>query len=562
MSKPKQLIDLYGDMHNHCNISYAHGGLVDALENALLRLDFVSITGHADWPDMDTNDPRISHIVDFHQKGFAKLKRGWDAYLATMAAYADRICTLPGYEIHSNEHGDYTIVGRDKELEITLADSPGELRSVFEDRYGAGTGSPAPPVLLFPHHIGYRRGARGVNWESFSPEFSPLVEIYSMHGLNDADDSDKEPLHSMGPRQSYGTMVHGLNAGNWFGVVGNSDHHSGHPGSYGHGMTGVWAADRERESIWQALFDRRTWAMTGDKVRLWFSLGGAELGGEARLLSAAGRAEAPQPGSGAAAEAPFGWIAVDASAAIDYVELVVNGRRSRLWWRPVAEPGEEAGVARGAEGASPGRGGAVGGQPGNKAESPLPPALTIDTRADEAIFALELGWGERGKPAEWTVDVSVEGGEILEHFPRFRGPEVVSPLDKSGAEIPTHNSHIDSHSLDHLRFRTTTWGNITNSTPSTQGYAFRVTHPEKAVVSVRMNDVTERRTVAELLSGSISGNLGPIDSPAYRMSAIRPQSYRRLIPVMPSDIDAGYAYVRVRLKNGHWAISSPIRLVG
>ncbi len=520
MKEPGNYIDLYGDLHNHCNISYAHGGLVDALENALLRLDFVSITGHADWPDMDTNDPRIAHIVDFHQKGFKKLKRGWDAYLSTMAAYADRIHTFPGYEIHSNEHGDYTIVGRDKDLEMVLAESPDELRSLFRSRVTRGPNG-APPVLMLPHHIGYRRGARGVNWESFSPEFSPVVEVYSMHGLNDADDSDKPALHSMGPRQSYGTMVHGLDRGEWFGVVGNSDHHSGHPGSYGHGMTGVWASDRSREGIWQATFARRTWAMTGDRVRLWLSLAGAEMGGEAAL-------------NGAGSGQPIGYIAVDASAAIDYVELVNNGRRSNLWWRTDPAP----------------------------ADGMLPPVLSVDIAADEAIFELELGWGERGKPAEWEVAISMEGGEIVEHIPRFRGPEVVSPLDKSGEEMPTHNSHIESRSTGRVQLRTMTWGNMTNSTPSTQGYALRVSRPETAALTVRMNGVTERQTLKELLAGSISGNLGPIDSPAYRMSAVLPESYRRCVAVMPADVEPGYAYARVRLKNGHWAISSPIRIVG
>ena len=42
----------YGDIHNHCGISYGHRNLETALENARLQLDFVSITGHALWPDM------------------------------------------------------------------------------------------------------------------------------------------------------------------------------------------------------------------------------------------------------------------------------------------------------------------------------------------------------------------------------------------------------------------------------------------------------------------------------------------------------------------------------
>ena len=66
-----------GDLHNHCDLSYGHGRFADALARAALQLDFVSITGHAYWPDMPVDDPTVAHIVDFHVKGFARLRAGW-----------------------------------------------------------------------------------------------------------------------------------------------------------------------------------------------------------------------------------------------------------------------------------------------------------------------------------------------------------------------------------------------------------------------------------------------------------------------------------------------------
>ena len=53
-----------GDIHNHCNISYGHGSLQNALENAARQLDFVSVTGHAYWPDMPVDDQSVAHIVE------------------------------------------------------------------------------------------------------------------------------------------------------------------------------------------------------------------------------------------------------------------------------------------------------------------------------------------------------------------------------------------------------------------------------------------------------------------------------------------------------------------
>ena len=37
----------WGDLHNHCNITYGHGDMRDAFEAAKGQLDFVSVTPHA-----------------------------------------------------------------------------------------------------------------------------------------------------------------------------------------------------------------------------------------------------------------------------------------------------------------------------------------------------------------------------------------------------------------------------------------------------------------------------------------------------------------------------------
>ena len=41
-----------GDVHNHCNVTYGHGDLSDALAAAGQQLDFASVTPHALWPDI------------------------------------------------------------------------------------------------------------------------------------------------------------------------------------------------------------------------------------------------------------------------------------------------------------------------------------------------------------------------------------------------------------------------------------------------------------------------------------------------------------------------------
>ena len=58
----------------------------------------------------------------------------------------------------------------------------------------------------------------------------------------------------------------GLRQGHKFGFVASTDHHAGFPGSYGDGMAAVLAEEKTRESIWEAIKARRTYAVTGDRI--------------------------------------------------------------------------------------------------------------------------------------------------------------------------------------------------------------------------------------------------------------------------------------------------------
>ena len=61
---------LWGDLHNHCGITYGFGSLQNALKIARSHLDFCCITGHAMWPDIYARTPETEFIVDFHREGF------------------------------------------------------------------------------------------------------------------------------------------------------------------------------------------------------------------------------------------------------------------------------------------------------------------------------------------------------------------------------------------------------------------------------------------------------------------------------------------------------------
>ncbi|KPP91374.1 MAG: Protein of unknown function (DUF3604) [Rhodobacteraceae bacterium HLUCCA08] len=489
----------YGDIHNHSDLSYGHGAFPDALKKAALQLDFVSVTGHAHWPDMPVDDPRVAHIVDFHVKGFDRLRAAWPGHYDTLRA-ADRpgqFTVFAGYEIHSNAHGDYTIVLADLERgPLELADDPAALKSALKARYG-------DRAFAFPHHIGYRTGARGINWDSFDPDLSPFVEMLSMHGCAEASETDRGYLHSMGPVDGHSTMAQGLARGAVFGIVGNTDHHSGFPGSYGHGRMALFAGAHDRDGFWRAMQDRRTNALTGDRIHLLADIDGAVQGSVI----------APRPAAALSVEAVAG-------GAIDQIDILRNGR---LWHR-------------------------------------ISPAITpapIDPDGDEILLFLELGWGARGSRHDWDVALTLDGGRIHAVEPRLRGPEIVSPLEgsDSGHSLPRIGLEGDAVTLS-----VTAEANPNNTTPAMQGMMLRARLPSEAVVEARLGDRQIRIPAARLYEGAKSGNLGPIDSPAWRIHQLpRPQDWQWAGQVPLGALSAGETiYLRLRQVSGQMAWTSPI----
>ena len=492
---------LFGDIHNHCALSYGHGRLEDALGRASLQLDFVSVTGHADWPDMPTDVPEVAHIVDFHTRGFAKLRQSWTAHFDTLRRFerAGSFSVFPGYEIHSCAHGDYTIVFADLDASpLQLAASPSDLKEAL-----ATMGDRA---FAFPHHIGYRSGARGINWESFDELLSPLVEMFSMHGCATTSENDRPYLHSMGPVDGHSTMAWGLSRGYVFGIIGNTDHHSAFPGSWGHGRTGVYAEGNDRNAIWDAMRQRRTNALTGDNTHLIAAIDRTVQGGIV------------EPSNDATLR-----LEAAAGGFIDAIDIVRNGK---LFARVSPE---------------------------------LTPAV-IDTRSDdrvETVLQLDFGWGTRGKSHHWTGEIRVQGGEILAAEPRFRGSEIVSPLDgeDAGFNLPS----LD-WSDERVSYSFTAEANPNNLTPATQGLAIRIAVGSDAVILADVGGQSVSIPVARLFEGAVSGNLGPIDSPAYlfhQLPLAQQWQWQGDIALGALTADDNI-HVRLRQANGQMAWASPI----
>ncbi len=493
----------FGDIHNHCGISYAHGSLEDALNNAKQRLDFVSVTGHAHWPDMPTPDDDIQYIIDFHEVGFAKLKAGWRRMMETLRSFNNEgsFVVYPGFEVHFTATGDRNIVYRDLSGEILYPRDLKDLHDQLRELRKQGVESFAQP-----HHVGYRTGTRGIDWNSFSDEFAPFVEMLSMHGCSEASENTRPFLHSMGPSDYDSTIQRGLERGFVFGFSGGTDHHSAHPGSYGHGLTGVWSKDLSRESIWDALANRRMYALTGDRMDVQFTVNDAPMG----AVTTRNKKRR---------------IAFDVAAggAIDCIDVLRDGQLVKRFSQYDVE----------------------------------------EANADDMIRTkvfLEVGWGARHKSTDWLIELGTSEGAILSVEPRFRGMEVVAPTEATEADGYFQSRVVETRDTS-VMFETKTSGNPNNSTPAMQGMCLHVEVPRTAVVQAVINGRTVNWPIIALIAGARTGHLGDIDSPAWRFHrAPREHQWNWSGDWQDTgDGDACY-YLRVRQRNDQWAWTSPVFL--
>lgn len=511
--KPYDDLSLYfGDLHNHCDISYGHGSLQDALANARVQLDFCAVTGHAHWHDMPKDSTDAADIIEFHRNGFAKLRDNWTMFQEEMSKHDEpgRFVPFLSYEDHSNRYGDYTIVHRRLDGELFSTDVLPKLISELRNNSLLGS-----EIIGFPHHIGYLQGHRGVDWKSFSSEFSPMVELFSMHGSSENGYSGRPFLHAMGPLDWESTMQAGIENGHLFGVIGSTDHHNGFPGSYGHGLAAIWAEDLTRESLWNSIRKRRVYAVSGDRMSLEFSVNGLPMGGVSE---------------GETNRVIEGRIV--AGDSIDYIDVVKNGAVFRRFSPDVDQS-----------------------------------QAVPEGRPIRAKIPVTVGWGRRGNRVDWDVSVTLTEGRILGVEPRFRGIDILSPRDQDtsvqgGSEHRWQQDHPTGAS-----FTTATYGNPNVHTHGNQGLCLDVSLPPDAQIQISVNGKRESVPFERLRKGPAAGYLSDEPSaPAWQIGHASIESEFAfsflLEDANATTSDVQSYYLRVRQKNGQWGWTSPVFLTG
>jgi len=214
-----------------------------------------------------------------------------------------KLVSFAGYEWTGNRRhwGDVNVFFFGDDGVLDLADALPELHEHFRGRR----------VLIIPHHTAYLPHQRGKDWSCHDSAFSPVTEIFSAHGSSEACRAP-QPMNrntSMGPRTSGGTAQDALDRGLRVGFIGSGDSHYGFPGVWGTGLVAAQSEELTREAIWNAFFQRRVYAVTGDRIQLAFTINGCRMGGR---LDADGPLDIRADVCGA--------------DAIDRIELIRDGR--------------------------------------------------------------------------------------------------------------------------------------------------------------------------------------------------------------------------------------------
>ena len=484
----------WGDLHNHSAVGYAKGSLQRTYDVGAEHLDFMAFTPHAQWHDMPQM-PNQAHMKWVN--GFKVTNDAWPKVQKMAAGHnkAGEFVSFLAYEWHSSFYGDYCVYYRDDDMPLRYFDDVRQLQ-----KYAKETNT-----TILPHHLAYKQGWRGANWDYLDPSVSPALEIFSEHGLSEWDRGAGDFIrHSNGPRWSRNTLRAALDRGFKVGVIASSDDHFGHPGAYGEGLVGIYAKDLSREALLDGLWARRTVAVTGDRIGLEATLNGHWMGAELPYTD----------------DRDFN-IRVEAPDEIDRIDLIKNGRViSRHFPEDHADP-----------------------------NGPWP---------GEGLCRLEFGWGpwaalNMARVCDWEVSVTVKNGKLRS----------VTPCYQSGPYEEEKRNKILSQSENSCKFQLYTSRKDAFAERATNSMVLHIAGGRDAVLEIKLTKPSElqmRRTLGELAEHNEVEFTGPFTSESFIVHRIvTPEYFRTAFRV----VDKGkrgktdWYYARVTQTNGHQAWCSP-----
>ena len=280
----------FGDIHGH---SWMSDGVGDIDEYYITRRDYYKL----DFASLTDHDTFVGNRI---------LPSEWEQMkeMATHFNDSHRFVTIFGQEWTTARYpkafGHKNIYHMDDSLPLYdhTDEANNHTKKLFKKIKNIG-------AIAIPHHIGWT----GVDWENHDPVAQPLVEIISVHGAFEFMGNKPIP-HRGGKKDCF--VQDGLARGLRFGIVGGSDSHGliwHHRVCYKRdpnraGWTCVLAEELTRNSVFNALKERRCYATSGIWARIVFEINGHIMGDEFQTY------ELPQINVDIIAESELKWIEV------------------------------------------------------------------------------------------------------------------------------------------------------------------------------------------------------------------------------------------------------------
>lgn len=284
----------WADLHGHTQYSDGTGEPDDFYHYAydVARLDVAAVTDHDHWgfSPLDEN-PEFWEVI----------KRS-----AREAYKAGEFVTFLGYEFTCWRQGHYYVIYNTDDGPLIGASNSGgnDLKTLWNTLGGMR-------AITIPNHVA--GGPAATDWDYYNRIFEPVMDIVSRHGVSERMGAPGE-IYNPSPGHF---AVDALARGYRIGFVGGGDSHNGHPGVKDYraetgGLAGIWAKELTRESIFDAIRARRTYATTGARIYLEFRVNGVFMGESLRIAD---------PEADRIFEAR-----IIGAAPIALVELIKNGR--------------------------------------------------------------------------------------------------------------------------------------------------------------------------------------------------------------------------------------------
>lgn len=251
---------LWADLQVHTALSDGSGSLdeVYAYARDVAGLDAVAITDHDHWGMrfLDQEPERWSQVLDAADR--------WDEPGAFVA--------FPAFEWTSWLYGHRHVLYAGRGPVIS------SLAPETRDPAGLWRALAGLDALTIAHHVA--GGPVAVDWRTPpDPVFEPVVEVCSVHGSSEADDTPGR-IYGYVP----GTSVRdALKRGYRLGLLCSTDGHDGHPGlaqlqAAQGGLAAIFTEDRSRAGVLAALRARRVYGTNGVRLLLRLKVGEAEMG--------------------------------------------------------------------------------------------------------------------------------------------------------------------------------------------------------------------------------------------------------------------------------------------